>query len=422
MADLGPLYPTADGTQVSLAFSTGTTAWSLINTDPDTNPTTASWVEGIYNSANGELWMVLQDTPANFQTMTSVEIRVYILSAGALDGGDTVQVQVGIATADNTETFLAGASSTTAQQAVSWTTGTISGQVYQVNCSYVNTTANKTSWDNGYLHISWTKSKSGGWDSGTLRVAAIEVNGVYVGGATTETRTHTADAVLKATTPRTHTADAVLLSTETISHTSDAVLTSTGSESHTSDAVLLATETIAHTFDAVLLATETVLHTADAVLISVGSEFHTADAVLAAGLLDIPVGASSESESAIAVGFTSTVSTDVSLASESETANNVGVDKDVAVGGAAESESAATVAVYTGLGVPTGLTVTVISANQLDISWNPVSGATGYDLQRERWAGSWVDTTLLQDVSSVYNDTGLDPDTTYRYRVRSKAG
>ena len=98
----------------------------------------------------------------------------------------------------------------------------------------------------------------------------------------TETVTHTADAVLQATEESSHTTDAVLRATEEIDHTADAVLQATEQVGHTTDAVLKATATVANTSDAVLKATEATVHTTDAVLRGTETALHTTDAVVQA--------------------------------------------------------------------------------------------------------------------------------------------
>lgn len=67
----------------------------------------------------------------------------------------------------------------------------------------------------------------------------------------------------------------------------------------------------------------------------------------------------------------------------------------------------------TGLTAPTGLAATPVSASQIDLSWNSVSGATGYDVERD----SVIVATNVATTS--YNDTGLTAATLYTYRVRA---
>lgn len=62
--------------------------------------------------------------------------------------------------------------------------------------------------------------------------------------------------------------------------------------------------------------------------------------------------------------------------------------------------------------VPTGLTATAASASQINITWNTVTGATGYDLL--------ADGTTLTSVTSPYSHTGLSANSTHSYQVRAK--
>lgn len=62
--------------------------------------------------------------------------------------------------------------------------------------------------------------------------------------------------------------------------------------------------------------------------------------------------------------------------------------------------------------VPTGLTATAASSSQINVTWNAVSGATGYDLE--------VDGTTVSNVTSPYSHTGLALGSTHSYRVRAK--
>lgn len=63
-------------------------------------------------------------------------------------------------------------------------------------------------------------------------------------------------------------------------------------------------------------------------------------------------------------------------------------------------------------GAPTGLTATPITSSRIDLDWNPTSGATGYDVERNG-------VIVASPATDAYSDTGLSPSTAYTYRVRS---
>lgn len=63
---------------------------------------------------------------------------------------------------------------------------------------------------------------------------------------------------------------------------------------------------------------------------------------------------------------------------------------------------------------PTGLAVSGSTANSVSLSWNAVSGASGYNIYRN---GNKVNAT--PNTSTAYADTGLTASTTYNYQVSS---
>lgn len=66
-------------------------------------------------------------------------------------------------------------------------------------------------------------------------------------------------------------------------------------------------------------------------------------------------------------------------------------------------------------GTPVGLTVTPVSSSQLDLDWDAVFGAGGYDIERDG-------VVIVSDhPTNSYSDQGLDPSTEYCYRVRAVA-
>jgi fibronectin type 3 domain-containing protein len=69
--------------------------------------------------------------------------------------------------------------------------------------------------------------------------------------------------------------------------------------------------------------------------------------------------------------------------------------------------------------VPTGVTATG-STNTITVSWNQVSGATGYRVYRSNFSGgtySQIASVTVPINSFSYTDTGLSPSTTYYYKV-----
>lgn len=60
---------------------------------------------------------------------------------------------------------------------------------------------------------------------------------------------------------------------------------------------------------------------------------------------------------------------------------------------------------------PTGLTVTPVGTDELDLAWNAVTGVSAYDVERDGLV-------IARDVAALaYNDTGLAPATLYNYKV-----
>ncbi|HEU4561107.1 MAG TPA: fibronectin type III domain-containing protein [Longimicrobium sp.] len=70
---------------------------------------------------------------------------------------------------------------------------------------------------------------------------------------------------------------------------------------------------------------------------------------------------------------------------------------------------------------PTGLAVTASSPSSVTVTFNTVPGATDYEVQRA--AGTGTDFTTVGTVqSSPFTDSGLQPSTTYSYRVAAIRG
>ena len=67
--------------------------------------------------------------------------------------------------------------------------------------------------------------------------------------------------------------------------------------------------------------------------------------------------------------------------------------------------------------IPTGLSATPISPNQINLSWNTSSGSTGYQVKRATVNNGPYITVATNLPTTVYSDLGLSANTTYYYVV-----
>lgn len=83
-------------------------------------------------------------------------------------------------------------------------------------------------------------------------------------------------------------------------------------------------------------------------------------------------------------------------------------------------------AVSSGPATPTGLTATAVSSSAIDVTWNPVTGATGYDSQAlsifsgdDPAAIDWTGVPFTSTTATSFSDTGLSAPQRRAYRVRA---
>lgn len=69
--------------------------------------------------------------------------------------------------------------------------------------------------------------------------------------------------------------------------------------------------------------------------------------------------------------------------------------------------------VVTGFGIPQNLVANAISSTEIDLTWDAVLHATGYDIERDAVV------IVLDHGTNSYSDTGLTASTEYDYRVRA---
>lgn len=71
---------------------------------------------------------------------------------------------------------------------------------------------------------------------------------------------------------------------------------------------------------------------------------------------------------------------------------------------------------------PTGLSATVVSGNQINLSWTASTdnvGVTGYRIERCQGSGCSTFTQIATSATNSYSNTGLTSSTSYTYRVRA---
>jgi len=122
----------------------------------------------------------LDDTDADFETMLTLSWKVtYFLSATG--GDDTYQLLIRIV---NGATILAAADSGgTFQEVAADVNSSTDVTTGPTAFSYVNTTANKTTWDGASIELQQVHTKSGGWDNHYIRTDFTEMTGTYTVGA-----------------------------------------------------------------------------------------------------------------------------------------------------------------------------------------------------------------------------------------------
>jgi fibronectin type 3 domain-containing protein len=86
--------------------------------------------------------------------------------------------------------------------------------------------------------------------------------------------------------------------------------------------------------------------------------------------------------------------------------------------------SASTLAISGPPAAPVGLTASPVSAGQINLSWTPVAGSTGYNLFRATASGTESTTPInaVPITSATYIDSSLSPGTVYFYQVEAVNG
>jgi hypothetical protein len=69
---------------------------------------------------------------------------------------------------------------------------------------------------------------------------------------------------------------------------------------------------------------------------------------------------------------------------------------------------------------PSGFKATALSRNQINLSWNAPTGATGYMIDRKTVYSCWIQIASFSSYSTSYSDKyNLNPNVTYYYRIRA---
>jgi len=69
--------------------------------------------------------------------------------------------------------------------------------------------------------------------------------------------------------------------------------------------------------------------------------------------------------------------------------------------------------------IPTGLTATTESSQEIDLTWNDVPGETNFRIQRSPDGVNWVRIAIIPAGVTSYDDIGLRDGRTYYYRIRA---
>ena len=109
-------------------------------------------------------------------------------------------------------------------------------------------------------------------------------------------------------------------------------------------------------------------------------------------------------------------STTTSFTNSGLTASTTYYYKVAAYSSGGTGEQSSTVNTATASGIPTGVSATAASFSSITVSWNSVTGATGYRIYRST-SSTGTFTQIGTSTSTSYTNTGLDNSTTYYYKV-----
>jgi hypothetical protein len=170
-ATLSTLRPTGDGTLEGITFSTGTTAWSLIDDDPD-SPDTADYILQTSNAdGTDSAFLDITDMPADFQSMDTLQVDVHVTNAS--EGNDTIVLTARVFQSDETTALTNSVTLSTDTDVSGLKTGTFTLQGNN----------NKTVWDAARIQFVWTYDRVQGADANSIRVNAAELDGTYTAAA-----------------------------------------------------------------------------------------------------------------------------------------------------------------------------------------------------------------------------------------------
>lgn len=120
-----------------------------------------------------------------------------------------------------------------------------------------------------------------------------------------------------------------------------------------------------------------------------------------------------------------TSASEVTGTSYTDTAISLSTSYNYAVSACIDESSCSTlsdaISATINLDIPAGFRAQVLSSNSIVLSWNSVSGAAYYRIDRQDPGGvSYTQIAFVNEVTGTsYTDEGLSPATTYRYRVSS---
>ncbi|MDR2245971.1 MAG: fibronectin type III domain-containing protein, partial [Treponema sp.] len=82
-----------------------------------------------------------------------------------------------------------------------------------------------------------------------------------------------------------------------------------------------------------------------------------------------------------------------------------------------EGAGASVVSATTKIGTPSGVSAAAADSSNIKVSWNQVSGASYYKVYRSASSDGVYSSTGTHITSTTWIDTGLQPNTTYYYKV-----